>query len=1015
MGCPAGTKEDQRTECVKCKPGEYNKETGKDKCSPCPENQYSSEGSTFCLTCKGTITGKTTCSICEAGKKLVKGSCEDCESGHISEAGSETCSPCPPGYKKKQGKSECEKCPAGTYQSESGQEQCIKCEADSGQYQTEEGATYCKTTRPGYQLNKGDTTAEEVKCTKNTFSTGGAKKCTACDTTKGQYTDSDGSTYCNICQGNLDTAGNCGAINCMKDTITLAGVGDEDFKFEETSVGTTASIICQTPKEKEEAEYIIRYCSFNPITKEGEWNNADSSKCSSKMTKDVEAQLTKLGNIDVKDTKSSEEAVKEMENVAKRANEMAAKDIASIADSVDSYVDQFEKEDVPVSKTQAESLASTIGSVAGAGEAKLSSVKQEDKKKMYNCVTNVVKRLEANETVETDTIAMKKIDVKDVSKDAAITLPQPISDKDKKVKAPTLTMKETPEADGNTVAPTVAVFDKKTAEAIFPKPSASSEDTATSEKESSQPKNITYSIDSSIVSLEFAGTSKLDIEIEMSVDTSADTDRSGFELTRVCKFYNDTSSEWSSKGCKTTAGTSGDSQRSYVCACSHNTSFAIILSQAEIADTIQSTVSTALNIINIVFLGITFLCIAPFKQFWARRLIQIQTQLCVALFMGHIAFILLGTATASSSACVPGVVIVQYLFLVAVAWSVCASVTLYEKIVNALKSFGKQDKHYFVKCLAGCWTAPLFMVLAAYITSTTMDKTSLPYVTATGELDDEKTETCWVASPWKWVGFMIPVYLCLGINVILFIMIARIIIRAGKSGSSTGHAREVKAIMSIATTVCLPWLVALLMTGPKAMAQIFQWIFIIVTALQGPTMFVCFVIFQEDVLTNLFKLFGQEPPQALLPAKSSKSTKSAASEISSVKPTTAAVKKEEKSDIVQVKNPEYNKPVEQEPPQHQSEENIYSKVVLQIQTMSPRPFSLLAVDEEAPAEKDDTISRGSRSSKHLYESTSFTQHGDKGDSINPVPAVEQGETYENAAANDLDIAQNSYPHVPQLV
>ena len=40
---------------------------------------------------------------------------------------------------------------------------------------------------------------------------------------------------------------------------------------------------------------------------------------------------------------------------------------------------------------------------------------------------------------------------------------------------------------------------------------------------------------------------------------------------------------------------------------------------------------------------------------------------------------------------------------------------------------------------------------------------------------------------------------------------------------------------------------------------------------------------------------------------------------------------------------------------------------------------------------------------------------DKGDDINPVPAVEQGETYENAAANDLDIAQNSYPHVPQLV
>ena len=93
--------------------------------------------------------------------------------------------------------------------------------------------------------------------------------------------------------------------------------------------------------------------------------------------------------------------------------------------------------------------------------------------------------------------------------------------------------------------------------------------------------------------------------------------------------------------------------------------------------------------------------------------------------------------------------------------------------------------------------------------------------------------------------------------------------------------------MSIATTVCLPWLVALLMTGPPTMAQIFQWIFIIVTSMQGPTMFICFVIFQEDVLTNLFSLVGKDPPQALLPAKSSKSTKSAASEISSIKPTTA--------------------------------------------------------------------------------------------------------------------------------
>ena len=60
--------------------------------------------------------------------------------------------------------------------------------------------------------------------------------------------------------------------------------------------------------------------------------------------------------------------------------------------------------------------------------------------------------------------------------------------------------------------------------------------------------------------------------------------------------------------------------------------------------------------------------------------------------------------------------------------------------------------------------------------------------------------------------------------------------------------------------------------------------------LSGPVMFVCYVIFQEDVLTNVFSLFGKQPPQALLPPKSSKANKSAASEVSGMRTavTTAA-------------------------------------------------------------------------------------------------------------------------------
>ena len=98
-----------------------------------------------------------------------------------------------------------------------------------------------------------------------------------------------------------------------------------------------------------------------------------------------------------------------------------------------------------------------------------------------------------------------------------------------------------------------------------------------------------------------------------------------------------------------------------------------------------------------------------------------------------------------------------------------------------------------------------------------------------------------------------------------------------------------KALLSIATTVGLPWLVILFAVGKAA--GFFQWCFIIVTALQGPTMFVCFVIFQEDVLTNVFGLIGKQPPAILIPPKTSKSAKSAASEVSNVRPTTTAAVK----------------------------------------------------------------------------------------------------------------------------
>ena len=52
--------------------------------------------------------------------------------------------------------------------------------------------------------------------------------------------------------------------------------------------------------------------------------------------------------------------------------------------------------------------------------------------------------------------------------------------------------------------------------------------------------------------------------------------------------------------------------------------------------------------------------------------------------------------------------------------------------MNALKSYGKQDKHYYLKCLVGCWLCPCFVVVATYVTAWQMGVAEIPYLDTTG-------------------------------------------------------------------------------------------------------------------------------------------------------------------------------------------------------------------------------------------------------------------------------------------
>jgi serine protease inhibitor ecotin len=91
-----------------------------------------------------------------------------------------------------------------------------------------------------------------VICPKNTYSTGGTKKCTDCKAANSEYADAEGSTSCKICEGKVEN-GDCQAlvVYCKVEKITLKGVGDEEFTFKKISSGNTDSVPCKKNDDKE--------------------------------------------------------------------------------------------------------------------------------------------------------------------------------------------------------------------------------------------------------------------------------------------------------------------------------------------------------------------------------------------------------------------------------------------------------------------------------------------------------------------------------------------------------------------------------------------------------------------------------------------------------------------------------------------------------------------------------------------------------------------------------------------
>ena len=89
-------------------------------------------------------------------------------------------------------------------------------------------------------------------------------------------------------------------ITCPEEVIIVEGVGDGTFTFKETTVSNTFTIPCKASDAVDVGmEMVLRYCYFNPVTKDGEWASADYIQCSSEFTQAVKDLETSFNDIDI--------------------------------------------------------------------------------------------------------------------------------------------------------------------------------------------------------------------------------------------------------------------------------------------------------------------------------------------------------------------------------------------------------------------------------------------------------------------------------------------------------------------------------------------------------------------------------------------------------------------------------------------------------------------------------------------------------------------------------------------
>ncbi|XP_029440066.1 CD97 antigen-like isoform X3 [Rhinatrema bivittatum] len=295
----------------------------------------------------------------------------------------------------------------------------------------------------------------------------------------------------------------------------------------------------------------------------------------------------------------------------------------------------------------------------------------------------------------------------------------------------------------------------------------------------------------------------------------------------ICVYWSYGEHQWSREGCHKLGGTANET----ACACSHLSSFAVLMAHYEIE-------SWQLNVVTIVGLVISLLCLlVSILTFMFCRVLQgtrntIHLHLCVSLFLAYTVFLVGISATANKTGCSVVAGLLHFFFLASFCWMCLEGVELYLMVVQVFKTHTLKKRYMF---LVGYGVPTLVVAVSA----------------ASNSRGYGTRKHCWLSMEGGFLwSFLAPVCLIVLVNAVIFVI--TVLKLAKKFSTINPDISKLKKIRTFTITaiaqLCilgLTWIFGLFQFSNDTLA--ISYIFTILNSFQGLFIFLLHCLLKKQV------------------------------------------------------------------------------------------------------------------------------------------------------------------------